>query len=66
MAISECVQEIKIDIFAKQNEIIHLQSDAINGLLELIALHDDIDDADFSSIRAKIDKAAEMQAEMNF
>jgi len=58
--------EIKLEIYTSQNEIIQLQSEAIQGLVSLLIQHKDVDDADFAAIKEKIDHAAEIRAELDF
>ena len=58
------LEEVKLEIFASQNEIITLQSEAINDLIHLLVQHKGIDDAEFAPIKEKIDKAAMLRAEI--
>ena len=60
------IPEIKLEVFNSQNEIIQLQSEAIQGLVSLLIQHKDVDDADFASIKEKIDHAAMIRAELDF
>lgn len=60
------INEIKVEIYESQNEIIRLQSDAVTGLVSLLAQHKDVDDADFAPIKEKIDLAAQIRAELEF
>lgn len=51
------IKDIKLEIFTAQQDIINLQSEAIDELLKLIVMHDDVSTADFASASEKIDKA---------
>lgn len=61
---ADAIREIKQEIFENQDRIIRLQSEAVNGLLKLLAQHADVDEADFAPIKEKIDEAAMIRAEM--
>ena len=60
------IPEIKLEIFNSQNEIIQLQSEALQEAIGLLIQHEDVDDADFASIKEKIDHAAMIRAELGF
>ncbi|MBR1524361.1 MAG: hypothetical protein IJ641_07890 [Lachnospiraceae bacterium] len=60
---ADLIREIEYELFESQSEIIRLQSEAIIGLVSLIAQHKDIDDTDFAPIKEKIDLAAQIRAE---
>ena len=64
MAMSECVEEIKFEVYEKLNEIIHLQSGALNDLLMLTMQHRDVNEADLADIKTNIDKAAMIKSEI--
>ncbi len=51
------IKDIKFEIFTAQQDIINLQSEAIDELLKLLAMHDDVSTADLASASEKIDKA---------
>ena len=62
--LADAIREIKAEVYEKQHEIIRLQSEAINELVSLLAQHKDVDDADFATVKEKIDHAAQIRAEM--
>ena len=51
------IRDIKFEIFTAQQEIISLQSEAIDELLKLLIMHDDISTADLAAASEKINKA---------
>lgn len=60
---NDLIREIEYELFESQSEIIRLQGEAIAGLVSLMIQHKDIDDADFSAVKEKIDRAAKLRAE---
>ena len=58
--------EIKLEVYEKLNEIIRLQSDAIDGLISLLLQHESVENADLAPIKQKIDEAAMIRAELDY
>jgi len=59
------IKDIKFEIFTAQQDIINLQSEAIDELLKLIVMHDDVSTADLASASEKIDKAEAIRSTLN-
>ena len=60
---SEVVREIKLELFESQNEIIRLQSECIDELFRLLALHLEPEELSSVPVIKKINQAAMLRAE---
>ena len=65
MSMTDRINEIKLELFENQNKIIRLQSDAIYDLYDLLSQHLEAAELDRLPVKAKIDKAAMLRAELN-
>lgn len=61
----QAIREIGLEIFEGQNQIIRLQSKAIDELVRLLLQHRDASESDMAKAKAYIDEAAMVRAEMN-
>ena len=64
MSLIDEVSEVKLEMFNSQNQIIHLQADAILELITLLQQHSDVAEADLLHVKEKIDRAAMIRSEL--
>ena len=57
--------EIKLEIFESQSEIIRLQSEVIDELFRLLALHLEAEELDSLPVLEKMNEAATIRAELD-
>lgn len=57
------LRDTATEVLQSRDEIIHLQAEAIQGLVSLIVRHKGVDDPEFDPIKEKIDRAAMLRAE---
>lgn len=57
------MKDIKYEVFEAQSEIIRLQSEVIDDLFRLLAIHAELDEADTQAAVEKINRAAMLRAE---
>lgn len=60
---AEDMKDIKYEVFEAQSEIIRLQSEVIDDLFRLLAIHAELDEADTQAAVEKINRAAMLRAE---
>lgn len=60
---AEDMRDIKYKVFEAQSEIIRLQSEVIDDLFRLLAIHAELDEADTQAAVEKINRAAMLRAE---
>ena len=60
---AEDMRDIKCEVFEAQSEIIRLQSEVIDDLFRLLAIHAELDEADTQAAVEKINRAAMLRAE---
>ena len=60
---AEDMKDIKYEVFEAQSEIIRLQSEVIDDLFRLLAIHAELDEADTQAAIEKINRAAMLRAE---
>lgn len=60
---AEDMRDIKYEVFEAQSEIIRLQSEVIDDLFRLLAIHAELDEADTQAAVEKINRAAMLRAE---
>ena len=53
------------EIIERQNEIIRIQSDSVNGLFRLLMEHISVEEADNLPVLKKLNHAAEIKAEIS-
>ena len=61
--LSDCVREIREEIYTAQEEIIERHASAIHKLITMINRYTDIKEADLASAKEDIDAAAMMREE---
>ena len=60
---AEDMRDVKYEVFEAQSEIIRLQSEVIDDLFRLLAIHAELDEADTQAAVEKINRAAMLRAE---
>ena len=60
---ADVIQNIELELFESQNEIIRLQQEAIGGMLRVLMQHLSIDEIEQMDFKKKIDQAAALKAE---
>lgn len=60
---SDAIREIKVELFERQNEIIRIQSEAIDELLRLLSMYIAAEELDSLPVIEKINRAAMIRAE---
>lgn len=60
---ADCIRDIKLELFESQNEIIRLQSECIDELFRLLAMHLEPEDLSSVPVIEKINRAAMLRAE---
>lgn len=60
---SDCIRDIKLELFESQNEIIRLQSECIDELFRLLCLHIEPEDFSHLPVIDRINQAAMIRAE---
>lgn len=60
---AEDMRDIKYEVFEAQSEIIRLQSEVIDDLFRLLAIHAELDEADTQAAVEKINRAAMLRSE---
>ncbi len=63
---TEIIREIGLEIFKSQDEIIRIQSEVINELFQLLAMHMEAEELDRLPAVAKINRAAMLREEHRF
>lgn len=63
--ISDAIKEIKLEVFTSQSEIIRLQSEVIDELFRLLAMHLEAEELDRLPCIEKINRAAAIRTELN-
>ena len=63
LMLSDRVREIELELFESQNEIIRLQSECIEELFRLLAMHLEPEDLSTIPVIEKINKTAMFRAE---
>ena len=61
---SDDIQDIKLELFENQSEIIRLQSEVIDELYRLLAQHMEADELDHIPAVNKINQAAALRSEL--
>ena len=60
---SDAIREIKVELFESQNEIIRIQSEAIDELFRLLSMYIAAEELDSLPVIEKINRAAMIRAE---
>ena len=60
---SDAIREIKVELFERQNEIIRIQSEAIDELFRLLSMYIAAEEFDSLPVIEKINRAAMIRAE---
>lgn len=60
---SDAIREIKVELFERQNEIIRIQSEAIDELFRLLSMYIAAEELDSLPVIEKINRAAMIRAE---